>query len=86
MVFVVKSCLASVRRILVVDYLAYVCAHELDLLVEVPGLEGVANAHFGVHRRVGPRDATFGVVQLAECVRNSALQRARNLVPMIIIT
>ena len=66
----VKSC----------PYLAHVRAHELDLLVEVPRLEGVADADSRVHRMEIPRDAPVRRVQLAEGVGDTALQGARNLI------
>ena len=67
-------------------YLAHVCAHELDLLVEVPRLEGVADADSWVHWREIPRDAPVRVVQLAEGVGDTALQGARNLFQIILVT
>ena len=68
-----------ITLIAVIDYLAFAVLHPLDLHSEVLRLEGVAHAHLGVHRRVEPRDAPRGSVQHVEGVRDSALQRARNL-------
>ena len=67
------------------DYLAFV-PHALDLIVEFPGLKGVANAHLGIHGRVVPRDAPICAVQLTKSIRESALQRASNLFQVVIIS